>query len=103
MRETNTVTSTALAYALAATGRQPEAEKELAELRETAKSKFISPFGFCVTNIALGKLDDAMDDLERPYQIREDAVCSMLVNPRLDPLRSNPKYSELMRRIGLPL
>ena len=52
--------------------------------------------------LGLGELEQAMDWIEKSCVEREDAMVSLGVNPRMDPLRSNPRFQDLLRRIGLP-
>jgi hypothetical protein len=49
----------------------------------------------------LGEKDKAFEWLERAYRDHSGSVRYLKVEPRLDPLRSDPRFLELMRRIGL--
>jgi hypothetical protein len=51
---------------------------------------------------ALGKNDEAMDSLEKAYAARHFGVLSLRVDPVFDTLRSDPRYAELVRKIGFP-
>lgn len=51
---------------------------------------------------ALGEKDQAFAELNKSYEKRENSLVSLKVDPHLDPLRSDSRFAELMRRIGLP-
>jgi hypothetical protein len=49
----------------------------------------------------LGDREQAFSCLEKAYEKHEDWIITILVDPELDPLRSDPRFQELVRRIGL--
>ena len=51
---------------------------------------------------AIGETEQAMTWLERAYEDREPHLVMAKVDPRLDPLRSDPRFTDLLRRIGFP-
>lgn len=58
---------------------------------------------FAVTfHAALGEKDKAFAELNKAYEKREYFLVLLKVDPRLDPLRDDPRFAELMRRVGLP-
>ena len=50
---------------------------------------------------AVGDLDRAFDALERAYQARSAGLIYLHLDPGYEPLRSDPRYTELINRIGL--
>ncbi len=55
------------------------------------------------TNLAMiGETEEAMTWLERAYEEREPNLLFAKIDPRLDPLRSDPRFQDLLRRIGFP-
>ena len=52
--------------------------------------------------IAIGETDEAMTWLERAYDERETHLINAKTDPRMDPLRSDPRFQDLLRRIGFP-
>ena len=50
----------------------------------------------------IGEAEQAMTWLERAYEEREPGLIAAKVDPRLDPLRSDPRFQDLLRRIGFP-
>lgn len=96
-----TMTAT-LGYIYAVSGELQEARKILTELTELSKRQFFSPYHIGLIHVALGEKDEAFVWLEQSFEAKEDAVVSFKQNPRLDPLRSDPRFADLVRRIGLP-
>ena len=88
------------AYALA--GRRGDAIKILNELKARSKREFVSPDHFCALYTALGDKDRAFAWLDRAYEEHTDAISSLKIWCKYDPLRSDPRYRELLRRVGLP-
>jgi TolB-like protein/DNA-binding winged helix-turn-helix (wHTH) protein/Flp pilus assembly protein TadD len=93
---------TGLGYGCAVTGRRKEAEKVLARLNELSKREFVSPVWMAKIYSGLGEKDKAFESLERAYKDRSIvSVAYIKTNPMLDPLRSDPRYAELLRRMNL--
>jgi TolB-like protein/Tfp pilus assembly protein PilF len=91
-----------LGYAYALAGDRAEAERILGDLEALSKRRAVSPYSIALVHVGLGAHDDAFAWLEKAFAQREDALVSLVVNPRLDPLRSDPRFADLRRRIGLP-
>jgi len=91
-----------LARAYAASGRAADAQQILAEMQQTFDRGYAEPYGFATVYAALGQADQAFHWLERACQDRT-GLFAMWVNgdPRLDSLRSDPRMSDLLRRMGL--
>jgi tetratricopeptide (TPR) repeat protein len=90
---------TELAYCLAAAGRQPEARTILQRLEDKAQREFVPAYNLAVIHIALNEKDVALNDLQKAYQERDWAMMVLAVEPRLDPLRSDPRFQELLRQV----
>ncbi len=50
----------------------------------------------------IGETEDAMTWLERAYEERDPVLLVAKTDPRMDPLRSDPRFQDLLRRIGFP-
>jgi len=87
-------------YALA--GNRMEAMKVLEELRQRAKRVHVSPYDVAIIYVGLGQKDKALEWLEKAYEGRSWYLCSLSVDPKVDGLRSDPRFQDLMRRIGFP-
>lgn len=94
------VSSLAHAYAIA--GRRREAEMLLRQLNERAQHTYVAPFHIAIIYAGLGQKDQALAWLEKGYQERCAGMVWLKVDPRLDVLRSDPRFQDLLRRIGLP-
>jgi TolB-like protein/Flp pilus assembly protein TadD len=92
---------TELAYSLAAGGRRPEARRILQHLEEKSKRDFVPAYNFAVVHLALDEQDRALYFLQRAYKERDWALMVLAVEPRLDSLRSDPRFQELVRKAGL--
>jgi TolB-like protein/Tfp pilus assembly protein PilF len=92
----------ALGYAYARAGQSAEARKLLNELKEQSKRRYISWYDFALIYVGLGEKDQAFACLEKAYEQRDRRLILMKVYPLLDPLRSDPRFADLLRRIGLP-
>jgi TolB-like protein/DNA-binding winged helix-turn-helix (wHTH) protein/Tfp pilus assembly protein PilF len=94
----------ALAHAYARAGQREEALKLMRELNRIEKERigFVSPFGMIWAYAGLGDNDNAFAWLEKAYQERYDRMVWLNVDPLLAPLRSDPRFKDLARRVGLP-
>lgn len=89
-----------LAYGLA--GRKAEATKILNELLALTKKRYVTPATIANVYIGLGDKDQAFVWLEKAYQERSNYLTYLKVFPILDPLRSDPRFVDLLRHVGLP-
>jgi len=96
------VALTGLGYGYAVTGRRADAERVLARLNELSKREFISPVWMAKIYSGLGEKDKAFESLERAYGDRSIvSVAFIKTNPMLDPLRPDPRFADLLRRMNL--
>ena len=92
-----------LAHAFAVIGRRAEAEKILHDLERKSKSGYVSPYRMATIYAGLGKRDKAFAFLERAYQERSlDISWHLKADLRIDNLRSDPRFQDLVRRVGYP-
>ncbi len=88
--------------ALAAAGKRAEARSIIDELVRSSKSGHVSPFYIAEVYSTLGERDQAFEGLEKAYQLRDDELVWILIDPSFDNIRSDPRYADLLRRMGLP-
>jgi TolB-like protein/DNA-binding winged helix-turn-helix (wHTH) protein/Flp pilus assembly protein TadD len=88
-----------LARAYAASGKRSEAAKLLSDLKKRSNPGYSHASEIAVIYAALGDKDQAMTWLEKGYEERFNP--GVLLRPGFDPLRSDPRFQELVRRIGL--
>ena len=89
------------ASVIAGAGERAEAERLLRDLRLVMKQRFVCPYEIATTYLALDERDEALRWLEKGYQARSICMIWVRVDPRLDPLRLDPRFEELLRRVGL--
>jgi TolB-like protein/DNA-binding winged helix-turn-helix (wHTH) protein/Flp pilus assembly protein TadD len=89
-----------LARADAASGNKREAEKLLGDLKKRSSPGYSHGSEIAVIYASLGDSDQAMNWLEKGYEERFNP--GVLLRPGFDPLRSDPRFRDLVRRIGLP-
>ncbi len=90
-----------LGHAYATSGRSREAEKILAELNEMSKLAYVSSYDLAILYVGLGDNDKALEQLNKAYEDRAGWIIYLKVEPILDPLRSDPRFVDLVRRLGL--
>jgi tetratricopeptide (TPR) repeat protein len=91
-----------IGHAYAQAEKKEEAQKVLDELKEKkAKGRYVSSGRLALVYAALGEKNQAFDRLEEAYRERSDSVVFLKVEPRLDPLRADPHFADLLRRAGL--
>ncbi len=91
----------ALGCAYGIAGRRKEARRILAELDQWSKQRYISPFSRALVNAGLGNRDEALKLLEDAYSEHSDSMVILKVYPWLDDLRSDARFNDLLRRVGL--
>ena len=90
-----------LGHAYAKMGRRADAEQQIAELRDLAKNRYIRPYYIASIYAALGDKDAAFAELERSFQERDVYLNRINGDPFMDPLRSDPRFADLLKRLGL--
>jgi tetratricopeptide (TPR) repeat protein len=94
----------ALGHAHAVYKRRGYAEKALKELHKLSERRFVSAYDFAIIYVGLDEADQAFEWLGRAYEERSFSMLkSLKAEPRLDNLRSDPRFQDLVRRVGLPI
>ena len=88
-----------LAHAQALAGNPTEALKILAELKGVLDRRYFSE---ATIHVGLGHTDQAFECLEKAYDERDLDLVLLKVDPRFDPLRTDPRFRELLSRMGFP-
>jgi TolB-like protein/Tfp pilus assembly protein PilF len=91
-----------LGKVLGDSGRKQEARKLLEELEKRSKHRYISPCLIALVQIGLGEKDQAIASLEQGYTDRDQWMLYLKVDPHMDDLRSDPRFQDLLRRVGFP-
>jgi tetratricopeptide (TPR) repeat protein len=91
-----------LGYAHARLGERSEALRILEQLEAASKERYTPAVSFAAVYAGLGEKDQAFAWLEKAYGERTSRLGYLKVEPLWDPLRSDPRFADLVRRIGLP-
>jgi serine/threonine-protein kinase len=94
-------TKATLGYAYALAGRRDAAQNVLDELKAQAKKRYVSPYLLALPCVILNK-EEAFHWLEGAFKQRSNELPWMGVDPPFDPLRSDPRFHSLLRRMALP-
>jgi len=93
----------ALAQTFATAGKREKAIQILDDLTNLTKQKYVAPYFFAGIHIGLGEDDRAIEYLEKSYEEHSHWLIYLHLDPSMDSLRSNPRFQDLSRRVGLPL
>ena len=93
---------TSLGHAYGASGNREEARKIAQRLAEMSKEQNVSSLEMAAVVISIGDRDGACELLERAYRRRESQIPFLNVDHRFDPLRSDPRFQDLVRRLDFP-
>ncbi len=88
-------------HALAVSGDAAGARKALADLQHVAQSRYVSSLYFAAIYAGLGENRTALDWLDRAYKEHNDRLVYLGADPMADPLRSDPRFTQLLHRIGI--
>jgi eukaryotic-like serine/threonine-protein kinase len=92
----------ALGYAYALAGEVDRAKQILVELAEASSKKYVSAYDLALVNLGLGQKDIAFDMLNNAVKERCGWLIFLKIEPALDILRSDPRFDDLIRTVGLP-
>jgi len=90
-----------LAHAYATSGKRAEAERLLRESKKESEHSYVAADQIARIYVGLGRDEEALVWLERGYDERANGMIFLKVDPAFDPLRSNIRFTDLLRRIGL--
>ncbi|MGB7926060.1 MAG: winged helix-turn-helix domain-containing protein [Pyrinomonadaceae bacterium] len=95
------LTVAGLGYAYAAAGRKGEAREVLRDLTSRSGRRYVSSYLIATLYAGLGENDRALTWLEKAYEERDYLLVMLRIDPRLDGLRADPRFTDLLRRVGL--
>jgi TolB-like protein/tetratricopeptide (TPR) repeat protein len=87
--------------ALAIAGDKTGAQKVLAKLEESSKTRYVPALYFAAVYTGLGNKDQTFEWLEKAFKEQDDRLVYLGVDPIADPLRGDPRFQQLMKRSGL--
>lgn len=89
-----------MGYAYALNGQRAEAETLLKVLEDISQRRYISPYSLLLIHLALGPIDRVFQLLEQLYEERNDWLVWLNVSPELRGVRNDPRFQDLLRRVG---
>jgi tetratricopeptide (TPR) repeat protein len=92
----------ALGHVYATSGRRREAVRILDDLETRSKSGYVSSLDIATVRLGLGDTAAALAMLERAVRAHDGGLVFLAVDPRYDPVRRDPRFQCLLRRIGFP-
>ncbi len=91
-----------LGYAFALSGKGKEAFQIIDDLKRRSKESYIPPTLIAMVYAGLGENEQAFEWLDKAYDGQDSNLVYLKVDPMFDNLRSDPRYANLWRRVGLP-
>jgi tetratricopeptide (TPR) repeat protein len=90
-----------LGYADARTGKKDKALQILQELEQKSHQVYVPRYQIAAVYVGLGDKNKALDSLQQAFTNREEIIAFLKVDPTWDPLRSDPKFQNLLHSAGL--
>jgi len=100
--ETQPVLTAYLGCTYAKNGQRDKAMETLEELNQLGRRRFVTPFCQALVYLGLGENSRAIDWLEKAYEGRSVWVAWLKVEPMYDPLRSDPRFQALYKKMNFP-
>lgn len=97
----NTEAAALAGYSLAKSGNQAAARRELEKLRVLAKSRYVPMYNLALLHVALGNHTESLNMLEKAYELRDTRMVFLKIDPKWDPLRSEPRFIRLLEKMNL--
>lgn len=101
MSPTRTEPQAALAADYARMGKTKEARKILPQLENPPRGRYVSPVWIAVIYCSLGEKDSALKWLNKAIEQRDANVVDLPTLPGLELLRADPRFTDLLRKVGL--
>jgi TolB-like protein len=94
-------TDVALAYIYANAGRIEETKKIIMEVESGQLLSGNDYRGMALVYVALGEKDKAFEWLDKSYDMHEESLCSIRIDPKFDMIRDDPRFDELLKKVNL--
>jgi eukaryotic-like serine/threonine-protein kinase len=88
-----------LGHAYGVAGRRDEAQGVLQKMNELAKDHYVSPYNVAMVHLGLGDKEQALRWLQKAAEEHSEWFSYLKVDPRLEPLRTHPRFKELLKRL----
>jgi hypothetical protein len=86
---------------MAIAGDKAGAHQMLAKLEETSRSRYVPALYFAAVYTGMGDKEQTFSWLEKAFREQDDRLVYLGVDPMADPLRSDPRFQQFMKRLGL--
>jgi TolB-like protein/DNA-binding winged helix-turn-helix (wHTH) protein/Tfp pilus assembly protein PilF len=93
--------SSRLVYLYGRMGQTDKARAELRKLEAVNRTQSLDPVPMALAYVGIGDKEAALRSLEKAYAERSNLLTALKVEPVYDPLRDDPRFQELLRRVGL--
>ena len=90
-----------LTYSYGRAGQSERARRELEKLEKMSRHEQLDPVIMLWAHLGVGDKEEALADLEKAYSEHFGFLTNLKVEPGFDPLRSDPRFQDLLRRVGL--
>ena len=90
-----------LAYIYGRAGQLEKARRELEKLERLSRNESLNPVIMLWAHLGMGNKEEALADLEKAYSEHLNNLTTLKVDPAFDSLRSDPRFQDLLRRVGL--
>ncbi len=94
---------TSLGYALAKSGNREQAQATLTELKSLTAGNYVPAYSFAMIYNGLGEREEALKYLEKSFEERDSVLSFLKIDTEWDDLRPDPRFQDLLRKVGLPM
>ena len=101
MSENLTCARAGLGHVYAVAGESDRAAEIIADLDRQSQTRYIAAYDTAIVYAGLGDLDEAFRRLDKACEEHSSWLAYLRIEPRLDPLRGDPRFAHLLRRVGL--
>jgi len=91
-----------LAHGFVLANKRDEARDILGQLNAFSRDRYVSPYDLALIHLGLDEREQAFAYLEQAFEHRSSWLGYLKLEPLLDPLRADPRFADLVRRVGLP-
>jgi TolB-like protein/DNA-binding winged helix-turn-helix (wHTH) protein len=91
-----------LGYTYGLAGKKAQALKVIEQLKQWSKRRYVAPYDIALVYIGLGEKDQAFAWLEKAYQAHSNDMSNLKADPTFDPIRSDLRFQDLLRRMKFP-
>jgi TolB-like protein/DNA-binding winged helix-turn-helix (wHTH) protein/Flp pilus assembly protein TadD len=91
-----------IGHVYAVSGDRREAEKLIAQLKEASNHRYVNQYELALVYVGLGEKDLAFKALDQAFREHSDQLIYLKVDPRLDAVRGDPRFTDLVRRVNVP-